>query len=53
MQLAVCNQNCQLEVKVNDIIIRGGVSNILKAKPRVPLSSTQVAVVELSGTCTR
>ena len=44
-----CMQQSKLSTRdqsqINDIIIRGGVSDTLEVKPRVLLSSAQVAVV--------
>ena len=39
--------------KLTNIIKRGRVSIILEAKPGVPLSSAQVAVVDSIGACAR
>ena len=54
---AVINRKCRKlstrGLRSNDIIIEGGVSSILEAKPWVPLSSAQVAVVDSSGVCTQ
>ena len=39
--------------KSNDIINEGGSVSILQAKPRVPLSNAQVAVIDSSSACAR
>ena len=51
--MSCSDQHCQLEVKSKGIIIGGGVISMLEAKPLVPFSSAQLAVVESSGTYAR